>query len=93
MEDRRKQYRWIEDDEMYPVYMVWPTGGPQSYVEDVTRVRAGRLTKWSNPSTLASTPVRPASDLLRGLASAPAVWATSAFELYQTGFGIGREAT
>jgi hypothetical protein len=92
MESAAGSYRLIEDDEMYPIYMVWPTGGRQSYLEDVTRVRAGRLTKWSNPSTLASTPVRPASDLLRGLASTPAAWATSAFELYQTGFGIGSEA-
>jgi hypothetical protein len=85
-------YREIEYDRMYPIYMIWPTGALESYWEDWTRVRAGRLTHWSDPSTLASTPVRPASDLLRGLASTPAAWATSAFEFSQTGFGLGSEA-
>jgi hypothetical protein len=79
-------YRQIEKDGMYPIYMIWPTGGRQSYGEDVTRVRAGRLTKWYNWSTLSSTPVRPLSDLLRGIASAPAAWATSFYEFSQTSF-------
>ena len=79
-------YRKIEDAGVYPVYMIWPTGGPQSYGEDVLRVRAGRLTKWYNWSTWPSTPVRPLSDLLRGIASAPAAWATSFYEFSQTSF-------
>lgn len=92
METAGETYRQIEHDRMYPIYMVWPTGALESYWEDVTRVRAGRLTEWSKPSTLASTPVRPASDLLRGFASAPAAWGTSAFELSQTNFGFGSKA-
>ena len=91
METAGETYRQIEYDRMYPIYMVWPTGAFESYWEDWTRVRAGRLTNWSDPATLASTPVRPASDLLRGFASTPAAWGTLAFEFYQTGFGFGSE--
>lgn len=92
MQTAGKTYRQIEYDNIYPVYMVWPTGAVESYWEDWTRVRAGRLTNWDDPLTLASSPVRPVSDLLRGVASAPAAWGTSTFEFYQTGFGFGSQA-
>jgi pimeloyl-ACP methyl ester carboxylesterase len=95
-------YRDIENERMYPIYMIWPTGGFESYREDVTRVWAGRLNEWPNESddwnepedwtTVLTTPLRPASDLLRGFASTPAAWATSFSEFYGTGFGFGREA-
>lgn len=84
-------YRQAEADEIYPIYMVWPTGAPGSYGEDVLKVRAGRWTPRTLP-TLATVPVRPVSDLLRGLASTPAAWATSYYEFHRTSFGFGNEA-
>jgi hypothetical protein len=84
-------YQQIENARMYPIYMVWPTGDLESYGEDLLRVRTGRLTKPYDPATFASIPGRFPSDLLRGLASTPAAWATSLFEFYHTGFGFGSE--
>ena len=92
-------YQDIEKDGLYPIYMIWPTGDVQSYSEDMVRVRSGQLNNWpwddwpklESWQTISTSLVRPASDLLRGLASTPAAWGTSFLEFYRTGFGFGRD--
>ena len=85
-------YRQAEADGFYPLYMVWPTGALRTYGEDVAQVRQGRWTPWQNPWTLAGTPLRPPTDLIRGIASTPAAWGTSFRSFAETGFGLGTQA-
>lgn len=87
-----QSYRQAEHDGFYPIYMVWPTGALRTYGEDMAQVRAGRFTPWQDPWTLSGTPLRPASDLARGIAGTPAAWGVSAHEFWQTGFGFGNDA-
>ena len=85
-------YLQAEREEIYPIYMVWPTGAWGTYREDVVHVRAGRWSEWDDPWTLAGTPLRPVSDLARGIAATPAAWGTSFHEFWNTGFGLGADA-
>ena len=95
-EDARKvavdTYRLAEADRIFPVYMIWPTGGLRSYAEDVGQVRNGRWTRIQEPGTLITDPLRPPSDLIVGLGNTPAAWATSLNQLGKTSFGVGNRA-
>lgn len=85
-------YRQAEKDELYPIYMVWPTGALGTYGEDLGHVRSGRYAELDDPWTLSSAPLRPASDLARGIAGTPAAWGGSVREFWQSGFGLGNGA-
>lgn len=74
-------YRHIKGDNLYPIYMFWPTGIWDTYREDWFHIRAGRYESVWDPKTLATTPLRPFNDLLLGLASTPSAWATSSVEV------------
>lgn len=83
-------YRLAEQDGVFPVYMIWPTGGLSAYGEDLLHVRNGRWMEADDPVAMAGVPLRPVSDLLRGLAATPAAWGSSMVEYWRAEIGRGR---
>ncbi|MDH3662861.1 MAG: hypothetical protein OEU92_23015 [Alphaproteobacteria bacterium] len=83
------RYQHVLEDGVYPIYMTWPTGAFDTYVEDWLHVRAGRYTSTFDWATFASVPVRPLNDLLLGVAATPAAWTTSAVEIGRSTFDSG----
>jgi hypothetical protein len=84
-------YRQMDDEGVFPIYMIWPTGALGTYREDVFNIRSGRRTKPYDPTTLATSPVRTLLDFIRGIAATPQAFGTSVIEFKNTGFGLGSE--
>lgn len=79
-------WRQAEADGVYPIYMIWPTGGLATWWEDTTRVRNGR--HLSRPNYLTGG-FHVAGDLLTGIGRTPDAWTGSFQELAGSGFGLG----
>lgn len=79
-------WRQAEADGVYPIYMIWPTGGFASWWEDTTRVRNGR--HLSSPNYVTSG-FRILGDLLTGIGRTPDAWIGSFQEFAASGFGLG----
>jgi len=68
----KEQTRAMMEDCDFPVFMVWRSSGAGSYWEQVSRVRDGRLLDTAS----VTTPLYVLSDLLQGIARAPASWSS-----------------
>lgn len=79
-------WRQAEADGVFPIYMIWPTGGFESWWEDTTRVRNGR--HLSSPNHVTSG-FRILGDLLTGIGRTPDTWIGSFQEFAASGFGHG----
>jgi hypothetical protein len=79
-------WREAEADGVYPIYMIWPTGGFESWWEDATRIRNGR--HLNRPAYLTAG-FRIFGDLLTGIGRTPEAWVSSFQEFAASGFGLG----
>ncbi len=84
-------YEQMDNEGVFPIYMVWPTGAWGTYWEDVGNIRSGRRTKWSDLGTAPTIPVRPLLDFVRGLAATPQALGTSFVEFQKSHLGLGSE--
>jgi hypothetical protein len=79
-------WRRAEADGIYPIYMIWPTGGFEAYREDTTRVRNGLHLKEPQYVTGA---FHVFGDVLSGLGRTPDAWTGSFEEFANAGYGLG----
>ena len=79
-------WRQAEADGVYPIYMIWPTGGFSTWAEDTTRVRNGRHLNRPNYVTGG---FHVFGDVLSGIGRTPDAWTGSFEEFADAGFGLG----
>jgi hypothetical protein len=79
-------WRRAEADGIYPIYMIWPTGGFEAWREDTTRVRNGRHL---NEPHYVTGAFHVFGDVLSGLGRTPDAWTGSFEEFANAGYGLG----
>ena len=79
-------WRRAEADGIYPIYMIWPTGGFEAWAEDTWRVRNGRHL---NEPHYVTGGFHVFGDVLSGLGRTPDAWIGSFQEFADAGFGLG----
>jgi len=65
-----RDFKKILNDDIYPVFINWRSGGLSSYGAHLTKIRDGEETDWA----FATAPIYLISDFLSGIAIAPVAW-------------------
>ena len=84
-------YRQMDDERVFPIYMIWPTGAREHTLKDVYSIRSGRCTAGRIRVSSRRVPIRLLLDFMRGIAATPQAWGTSFINFKNTGFGLGSE--
>jgi hypothetical protein len=88
----RDSYLQAQATGTYLIYMIWPTGGWETWREGSFNIKNGRYEPSRSLRAIALAPFSVGAQVLSGIGQSPSAFADAARAWYATGFGFGSKA-